>query len=365
VPFLTTRQLKRIRVQRKLQAQEILMFERVMKGLRTGLKLDDLLKVINQSVRQGLGFKRAGIFLVDPDGKNIRLALGINKNGRYERHYNYSPITQKKGIKTLSDIVNGYIPYFLTNNLSKYNSDRPYEKDLPVINNAAVPIQVGKGQVIGVLCVDNLYDRRVITRSDVTVLLNFATQAGLALQSLRTFEKLVNQSMTDSLTGLHNRRFFETTFYQELKRCQRYNRTFSLVIADIDHFKKINDTFGHNAGDKIIKQVGSVIQDSLRTMDMVTRIGGEEYGILLLETPYDRIQTVTNRLLKNIREAKPHAEEMVRRRYRTTVSLGVASFQKGAHVTTEEMFKLADKSLYIAKKRGRNRCGPVQKILQP
>ena len=365
MPFLTTRQLKRIRVQQKLQAQEILMFERVMKGLRSGLKLADLLKVINQSIRQGLGFKRAGIFLVDPDGKHIRLALGVNKNGRYERHYSFYPITPQKGVNPLSDIANGYIPYFFTNNLNKDNPDRLWEKDLPVMNNAAVPIQVGKNQVIGALCVDNLYAKRPITRSDVTVLLNFATQVGLALLSITTFEKLVNQSMTDSLTGLHNRRFFETTFYQELKRCQRYKRAFSLVIADIDHFKKINDTFGHIAGDKIIKQVGNIIQDSLRTMDVVTRIGGEEYGILLLETPHNRIHTVTNRLLKNIREAKPPVEEMVRRRYRTTVSLGVASFQKGNHVTTEEIFKLADKSLYIAKKRGRNRCGPVQKILQP
>jgi diguanylate cyclase (GGDEF)-like protein len=168
--------------------------------------------------------------------------------------------------------------------------------------------------------------------------------------------------MTDPLTGLHNRRFFETAFDQELKRCQRYNRAFTLIIADLDRFKKINDTFGHNAGDEVLKQVSGIIRDSLRTMDMVTRIGGEEFGILLLETPPKSVQTVTNRLLKNIREATPLVEEMVLRRHRTTISLGIASFRKGNQVTTEEMFKLADKSLYIAKHRGRNRCGPIQKI---
>ncbi len=362
MPFITPQQLKRIRDKQKIQAQEILMFEKVMKGLRSGLKLNDLLKVINESVRKGLGFKRAGIFLVDPDGKNIRLALGVNEKGKYERNYSFYPITSKKGSNPLSDIVNGYIPYFFTNNLTKFNPNRLWEKEMPVINNAGVPIQVGKGQIIGVLCVDNLYAKRPITRDEVTVLLNYATQVGLALQSIMTFEKLLNQSTTDPLTGIHNRRFFDSAFENELKRCQRYKRTFSLAIADIDHFKKINDTFGHKAGDEVIKQVCVTIQDSLRRMDMVTRIGGEEFGIILPETIPNRISIVTSRILKNIRQAKPSVDEMILQNYQTTISLGVATFKKGDNVTTADIFKLADKSLYMAKKNGRNRCGPVQRI---
>ena len=131
---------------------------------------------------------------------------------------------------------------------------------------------------------------------------------------------------------------------------------------DIDHFKKVNDTFGHDAGDEVLKQVGNLIQDSLRSMDMVTRIGGEEFGILLPETPPNSITVVTQRLVKKVREAMPPVPEMVLRNQRTTVSLGVCSFRKSHKTTPEKMFKLADKSLYIAKNRGRNRCGPVQVI---
>jgi diguanylate cyclase (GGDEF)-like protein len=363
VPFITPQQLKRIRNKQKIQAQEILMFEKVMKGLRSGLKLNDLLKVINESVRKGLGFKRAGIFLVDPDGKNIRLDLGVNENGKYERDYSFYPITSKKGANPLSDIVNGYTPFFFTNNLTKSNPNRLWEKEMPVINNAGVPIQVGKGQIIGVLCVDNLYAKRPITRAEITVLLNYATQVGLALQSIMTFEELLNQSTTDTLTGIHNRRFFDSAFENELKRCQRYKRTFSLVIADIYHFKKINDTFGHKAGDEVIKQVSVTIQDSLRRMDIVTRIGGEEFGIILPETIPNRISTVTNRILKNIRQARPTVNEMTLQGHQTTISLGVATFKKGDKVTTADIFQLADKSLYTAKTGGRNRCGPVQRII--
>jgi diguanylate cyclase (GGDEF)-like protein len=362
VPFLTTQQLKRFRDKQRLQTQEIVMYEKVMKGLRSGLKINDLLKVINESVRKGLGFKRAGIFLLDPDGKNIRLALGINKDGKYERHYSYYPVTPQKGINPFSDIVNGYLPYFYTNNLIKDIHDRPWENNLRVMNNAGVPIQVGKGQVIGVLCVDNLNSRRPISRSEITVLLNYATQVGLAIQSIKTFERLITQSTTDPLTGIHNRRFFDSAFENELKRCQRYKRTFSLAIADIDHFKKINDTFGHKVGDEVIKQVCVIIQDSLRRMDVVTRIGGEEFGIILPETIPNRISTVTSRILKNIRLAKPPVSEMILQNYQTTISLGVAIFKKGDKVTTADVFKLADKSLYMAKKGGRNRCGPIQRI---
>ena len=362
MPFLTDRQLKRFADRQKLQAQEILMYQRVMEGMRTGLKLDALLKLIVNSARDGLGFKRAGVFLVDPDGKHIRLALGINAKGRYDHTKSWFAVTPKRGENSFSDIVNGYVPYFLTNNLAKRIPNRPWEKDLPVLNNAAVPIQVGEGQVIGILCVDNLYTHRPITRSDVSILLNYSTQVGLALQSLKNYEKLVHQSLTDPLTGLHNRRFFENTLDQELRRCQRYGRAFSLIIADIDRFKRVNDLFGHDSGDEVIKQVGGLLRDSLRSMDMVTRIGGEEYGILLPETPPNSISVVTHRLLKNVREAVPPVDEMAQVGHRTTISLGVSSFHKGNEASPEKIFKLADKSLYMAKNNGRNRCGPVQKI---
>jgi len=362
MPFLTDRQLKRFRNQQKLQSQEILMYQRVMEGMRTGLKLDALLKLIVDSAREGLGFKRAGIFLVDPEGKTIRLALGTNAKGGYDRTKSWFAITPKKGENTFSDIVNGYTPYFLTNNLVNRLPNRPWEKELPILNNAAVPIQVGEGQVIGILCVDNLYTHRPITRTDVAILLNYATQVGLALQSLKTHERLVTQSLTDPLTGLHNRRFFENTLEQELRRCQRYGRSFSLIIADIDRFKRVNDIYGHDSGDEVIKQVGGLIRDNLRSMDMVTRIGGEEFGILLPETPPNSISIVTQRLLKNVREAKPPVDVMVQHGHQTTISLGVSSFFKGNQASPQKIFKLADQSLYIAKNRGRNRCGPIQKI---
>jgi diguanylate cyclase (GGDEF)-like protein len=360
MPFLSDRQFKRIQDRQKLQTQELLMYQRVMEGMRTGLKMDALLKLIVDSVRKGLGFKRAGVFLVDPDGKQIRLALGIDAHGRYERNKSWFPITPNRGESRFSDLVNGYAKFFLTNNLPKRVPDKHFERELKVLNNAGVPIQVGEGQVIGTIFVDNLFVNRPITRADISALTNYATQVGLALQSLKTYEKLVHQSLTDPLTGLHNRRYFENTLDQELKRCQRYGRAFSLLIADIDRFKRVNDAFGHDSGDEVLKQVGGLIRDSLRSMDMVTRIGGEEFGILLPETPPNSISMVTHRLLKNIREAKPPVAEMVLSGCRTTISLGVSSFRKGNQATPESIFKLADKSLYLAKTRGRNRCGPVQ-----
>jgi diguanylate cyclase (GGDEF)-like protein len=190
----------------------------------------------------------------------------------------------------------------------------------------------------------------------VASLLNYGTQVGLAIQSLETHEKILQQSLTDPLTGLYNRRFFEQELDHEIKRCQRYGRAFTLLLADIDYFKKINDTYGHDAGDEILKQVGYLIKSNLRGLDIVARVGGEEFAIILPETPPNSISIVTRRLMKAMRNCKPSFLPMSQDHHPITFSLGVASYRRGL-ATPKIMFKLVDESLYEAKRGGRNRVG--------
>jgi diguanylate cyclase (GGDEF)-like protein len=206
------------------------------------------------------------------------------------------------------------------------------------------------------LAVDNLYINRPITKSDVASLLNYATQVGLAFQSLETHEKILKQSLTDPLTGLYNRRFFEQELDHEIKRCQRYGRAFTLLMADIDYFKKINDTYGHDAGDEILKQVGYLIKANLRGLDTVARVGGEEFAVILPETPPNSISVITRRLMKAMRGCEPSSRPMAGDRYKITFSLGVATYRRGP-ASPKQMFKLVDNSLYEAKRRGRNQVG--------
>ncbi len=280
------------------------MYQDVITGMRQGISMESLFKLTIRSVQKGLGFKRCGIFLLDPDGRAMTLAMGVDKFGRFEKNKDRFPIVRRPGANAFSDIFNGNIRYFFTNRLP----ERQHTKDrqrVPVRGTAVVPIQVGGGKIIGTLAVDTLGFNRLITRSDVASLFNFATQVGLAFQSLQAHDQVVVQSLTDPLTGLTNRRFFDKRLSVELKRCEKTGRSCSLVLADLDHFKRVNDTYGHDTGDEFLKHVARLFHDCVRGMDTVARIGGEEFAFLLPDTPPASAQFLAQRLLRQVRENQP------------------------------------------------------------
>ncbi len=366
MPYVPETELKILRRKHKLLRQEVLMYQRVMEGMRRNHSLEGLLKTVIQSVRKGLGFKRAGVFLLQEDGKSIHLAMGVDQAGRFEKDKDRQPISSRRGENVFSDLISGHQKFFLTNQvdrrISRFYPNSRYR--VSVLNNAVVPIQVGRGRMIGALAVDNLMTDRPITRSDVSSLMNYATQAGLAIESHWTHERILNQSITDPLTGLYNRRFFDRALNQEMARCQRYRRACSLIMADIDHFKRVNDAHGHQAGDEIIRQVAGLLRDNTRGLDVVGRYGGEEFAILLPETPPHDISSVARRILRMARQMKPAWRPMAKDGQRVTVSLGISSF-RGGMATVAEMVRRADKSLYLAKQSGRDRCGAAQVLKGP
>jgi diguanylate cyclase (GGDEF)-like protein len=355
---LSQEKFKKLQRRNRFLVHQVHMFQQVMEGTRSGMQLEKLLKIVIQSVCRGMGFKRCGIFLVEPDGKFIRLAMGIDDQGRFEKDTDRFALTSSRKGGQHSNLVNGYKRYFLTNNVPKRFTEG-LEDGSTVYNLAIVPISLGKGRVIGTLAVDNLNVHRAITRTDVSTLLNFSTQVGLAIESVKSHEEMVSLSITDSLTGLHNRRFFEKSLHQEIQRCRRYKRSFSLLTADIDYFKKVNDTYGHDVGDRVLKHVAVILRDNLRSLDMIARIGGEEFAILLPETPPQNLSVVTRRLLKKVRESIPPIPVKGAKKPQVTISLGVSSY-RGGEVTAHQIIKLSDESLYQAKNSGRDKCGPVR-----
>jgi len=168
-----------------------------------------------------------------------------------------------------------------------------------------------------------------------------------------TLEQLRLLATRDPLTGLRNRREFERLLADEWQRCARFQRPFALVVADIDHFKKVNDTHGHQAGDAVLKHVASLLSGQLRTVDHLARVGGEEFAIIMVETGAKDAQETIQRLLVLLAEspcALPDSAEAVS----VTISAGIAMMPEDAD-TTQALFEAADKALYIAKRTGRNR----------
>lgn len=164
-------------------------------------------------------------------------------------------------------------------------------------------------------------------------------------------------SITDPLTGLFNRRHFNKLAVEELDRALRYARPLSVIMLDIDFFKRINDTFGHSIGDMVLEKVATIAKNTVRTADIPARYGGEEFVILLPETPMAEAATLAERLRRQIEEASFMVENCSTR---VTISLGVNdSFGKTEAKSTEkilsEFIAKADQALYAAKNGGRNR----------
>ena len=164
-------------------------------------------------------------------------------------------------------------------------------------------------------------------------------------------EDLERMSKTDSLTRLPNRRFLMETLEAEICRCQRRGTPFSLVMIDLDYFKKINDTFGHPQGDQVLVELADLLRQHLREYDSVARYGGEEFALILPATTEEQALIVTERLrqaVQRIAFPAPLAEVSL------TISQGIATFRQDTPGDAEDLLRRADAALYLAKTNGRN-----------
>jgi diguanylate cyclase (GGDEF)-like protein len=170
----------------------------------------------------------------------------------------------------------------------------------------------------------------------------------------RQLEEVLSQmetlAMTDQLTGLFNRRAFLSVLEKEFSRTMRYNHPTSCLMLDIDHFKRINDEYGHNAGDQVLIEISKIMANCLRKSDTVARWGGEEFIIILPETPKENALQIASRILTSVSTAKtfPLPRQI-------TISIGLAGMPDSAIDTSEKLIAAADRALYEAKNRGRNR----------
>ncbi len=155
---------------------------------------------------------------------------------------------------------------------------------------------------------------------------------------------------TDELTKLWNRRYFMQTVHQEMERGKRYDKTFSLMLLDIDHFKKINDVYGHAAGDKALEYIATVIKNHLRQVDVPCRFGGEEFAVLLPHTNIDEAYQIAERLRIYVQN---NPANYLGQDIFFTVSIGLVQYRQGIS-NEDELLKMADDALYQAKRNGRN-----------
>jgi len=207
---------------------------------------------------------------------------------------------------------------------------------------ACIPMIV-YNEVIGVINVTNKQHGKEFTQEDVEMLKAVADQAAVAINKAQLWDMAV----TDSLTGLYVRRYFMFKLQEELHRAERYNNILSIVMADLDRFKKVNDTYGHDVGDRVLNAIGKFLQQNIRDVDVIARYGGEEFVMMIPEAAKDAAHSLSERLRKNLSEMKFENLPPI------TISLGIATYPQDG-TDPEDLIRKADAAMYAAKRAGRN-----------
>ncbi|MCS7151671.1 MAG: diguanylate cyclase [Endomicrobia bacterium] len=212
---------------------------------------------------------------------------------------------------------------------------------------------LSRDKVLGFILVADKEDYTKFTNYDITLIQNLVRHISVALNNAQLYELAI----TDSLTKVFIQRYFMSRLEYEILRCERYNTIFSLLMIDIDFFKRINDTYGHLVGDAVLKQVAQVFLSSVRTTDIVCRYGGEEFAILLIECGSNWAEKIAYRIKEKIENTifKINTLEL-----KLTISIGVKTYFRG--MKSRDIIEQADKALYVAKSSGRNKVVVYDKI---
>ena len=214
-----------------------------------------------------------------------------------------------------------------------------------------VPIQA-QGEALGILHFQATDQAPVLADSELSFKTTFAGQVGLSVANIRLREALRTQSIKDPLTGLYNRRYLEEMMERETRRAVRAVHGLGVIMLDLDHFKKFNDTYGHDAGDTVLRETASLLVKSVRAEDIVCRFGGEEFVVILPMADLKATQARAERIRCKLREtAVLHQGQSVGM---VTVSVGVAALP-GHGTNSKALLETADAALYRAKREGRDR----------
>lgn len=210
-----------------------------------------------------------------------------------------------------------------------------------------VPISY-RNNVIGVLVIEDDRNSRNWEDEELLMVKTVSDQLSVAISHARLFRQVQTQAMTDALTGLYNRGYFQERLERETKLADRNNDQVSLILLDLDHLKHINDTHGHRTGDAALCHVASIMQTTVREVDVCARYGGEEFVVILPQCARASAIEVAERLRQSIASRPLGIAEQV------TASIGVATYPSGAK-NKEELIEMADRAMYLAKAAGRNR----------
>ncbi len=345
-------QLCNIRFYERLRRQvdELSVLCEISRELSSSLKHEALLQKIVESAASLLQCGMCSLMLFEDDKQSLRIRYAVPEPDEAMLNARIVPGTGVAGW-----VVENEKP-LLIEDITKDERFKPRDggsskRKYTTRSLLSVPLMIGS-EIVGVLNVNNKANNAVFNEHDLANLNMLASQAAVSIENARLYETLQRLAVTDPLTKLFRRNHFEEQLEQELGRCRRYGRPLSLMMLDIDYFKRVNDTYGHPVGDTVLQALAGLLRRYGRKDDVICRFGGEEFVAYLVETDEDGAKLAAERI-RSAAEAQAISIGGGRE-LRITVSVGTASYP-AAGDNGGELVRKADLALYAAKHGGRNR----------
>jgi diguanylate cyclase (GGDEF)-like protein/PAS domain S-box-containing protein len=336
-------EMTRLYQELKHSHEQMLLLNQLSKRLNSVIDSKEIAAIAVSELPRILGVRLCSLFIYEGKTKTFRL-LGHNHPDLGE---SIEIVISAERDSLLSKVASRKEPLLV----------KDVEEELGISNKLkyrsrsflGVPLIMGN-ELIGVLNLNDKLEGDQFTEADLEVVAAMAEHLTAALTNSLRYQHTLDLSQRDSLTGLYSHRFFQEVLVREIARADRYGTRISLLMGDLDHFKEINDRYGHQVGDLILSEIAAIFNKNTRLSDTVARYGGEEFSIILPDTSGEEGFAMAERIRKRVEDelfTTASGELSI------TISFGVAEYRGG--IKPAELIELADRALYRAKAGGRNR----------
>ncbi len=319
----------------------------IAKALTSTLQIDQVLKTIMEKVQELLSPDTWSLLLVDEATNELFFQIATGKAAdklkdvRIPMGEGIAGWVAKSGKATM---------------VPEVSKDPRFMNQIDLVTKMrtrsiiCVPIR-GKERVLGVIEIINYMGKREFDQNDLNLLQAMADYAAIAMENAMHVQRIHELTITDDCTTLYNVRHLNFVLDTEIYRSNRYDYEFSLIFMDLDHFKEVNDTYGHLRGSKLLREIAELLRANLRLVDFAFRYGGDEFVVLLPQTGREGASIVARRIYQRLNEARFLTDEGLS--LHVTASIGLASYPSDAK-TKAELIRLSDEAMYLVKNTCRN-----------
>ena len=331
----------------KRQVERLSLFHEVGKTLASTLDLQKILQTIMEKISDFLQPDTWSLLMLDENTQELyfEIAIGAGAN-------KLKDVRLKLGEGIAGWVAANGEPVLVEDVKTDPRFSAKFDELTQIDTRSVVCVPIkGRERVLGVIELINCLGKDSFRNEDIPILKNLADYAAIALENARYVQRIHELTITDDCTALYNARHLHFVLDAEIYRSNRYNYEFSVIFIDLDHFKQVNDTYGHLVGSKLLWMIGDLIKGHLRLIDYAFRYGGDEFVVLLPQTAKENALMVVRRVRDLLNSTVYFAEEGLN--IKVTASFGLASFPGDAR-TRKEILRMADEAMYLVKNTTRN-----------